>query len=64
MRRFWCKPDFNRRTKAIESVENDPKRKVRGVPGASGVVAESSLMGVALVFGTNGGSILSKLLGG
>jgi hypothetical protein len=31
---------------------------------ASGVVAGGSLMGVVLVFWTNGGSILNKLLGG
>jgi len=34
------------------------------LPVASGVVAGGSLMGVALVFWANGGSILSKLLGG
>jgi len=33
------------------------------LPVASGVVAGGSLMGVALVFWANGGSILSKLLG-
>jgi putative OPT family oligopeptide transporter len=33
-------------------------------PVASGVVAGGSLMGVVLVFWANGGSILSKLLGG
>jgi hypothetical protein len=31
---------------------------------ASGVMAGGSLMGVALVLWANGGSILSKLLGG
>jgi uncharacterized oligopeptide transporter (OPT) family protein len=34
------------------------------LPVASGVVAGGSLMGVALVFWANGGSILNKLLGG
>ena len=34
------------------------------LPVASGVVAGGSLMGVALVLWANGGSILSKLLGG
>ena len=34
------------------------------LPVASGVVAGGSLMGVALVFWANGGSILSKLFGG
>jgi hypothetical protein len=34
------------------------------LPVASGVVAGGSLMGVVLVFWANGGSILSKLLGG
>src|SRR5262249_5505491 len=34
------------------------------LPVASGVVAGASLMGVALVFWANGGSILDKLLGG
>jgi hypothetical protein len=34
------------------------------LPVASGVVAGGSLTGVALVFWANGGSILSKLLGG
>ena len=34
------------------------------LPVASGVVAGGSLMGVALVFWANGGSIFSKLLGG
>jgi len=34
------------------------------LPVASGVVAGGSLMGVVLVFWTNGGSILNKLLGG
>ena len=33
------------------------------LPAASGVVAGGSLMGVALVFWTNGGGILSKLFG-
>ena len=34
------------------------------LPVASGVVAGGSLMGVALVFWANGGSILNKLMGG
>ena len=34
------------------------------LPVASGVVAGGSLMGVALVFWANGGSILGKLFGG
>jgi uncharacterized oligopeptide transporter (OPT) family protein len=34
------------------------------LPVASGVVAGGSLMGVVLVFWANGGSILSKLVGG
>ncbi len=34
------------------------------LPVASGVVAGGSLMGVALVFWANGGSILDKLFGG
>ncbi|MBV8837953.1 MAG: OPT/YSL family transporter, partial [Alphaproteobacteria bacterium] len=34
------------------------------LPVASGVIAGGSLMGVALVFWANGGSILSKLFGG
>jgi hypothetical protein len=34
------------------------------LPVASGVVAGGSLMGVALVFWANGGSMLSKLFGG
>jgi hypothetical protein len=34
------------------------------LPVASGVVAGGSLMGVALVFWANGGSILNKLFGG
>ena len=33
------------------------------LPVASGVIAGGSLMGVALVFWVNGGSILSKLFG-
>jgi hypothetical protein len=34
------------------------------LPVASGVVAGGSLMGVALVFWANGGSILKALFGG
>jgi len=34
------------------------------LPVASGVIAGGSLMGVALIFWTNGGSIFSKLFGG
>src|SRR6201982_3574663 len=34
------------------------------LPVASGVIAGGSLMGVVLIFWANGGSILTKLLGG